>query len=216
MAKSVNEMPKASDAIPRIPVATPWTNVEMIDGTEDETLAFALDAADESTPRSCIQLWILSAAALISAEILPLSPTMPPSTSRRITTPRAARPSRTMSAPSARGTRCWLSQLTIGDATIATIPPVTTGSTIVDVIPSTHVSPTASAATPTRNHDASPRSRSQRGAEKTVESSFSWSASSCTTTCSTGGDASGAGSDPRGLQNLSFIEEMPWQSCVWC
>ena len=36
MAKSVNEMPKASDAIPEMPAATPFTSVEMIDGTDEE------------------------------------------------------------------------------------------------------------------------------------------------------------------------------------
>src|SRR5262249_29127399 len=83
------------------------------------------------------------------------------------------------------------SQVTPGAATVATTPPATTGTTIVDVTPSTQVSPANSTPTPTRNHDAMPRSRSQRGAEKTVESAFSWSASGWTTTCSTCSAASG-------------------------
>jgi len=41
----------------------------MIDGTAEETLVFALEAADESTPTLCIQLWILSAALPTAAEV---------------------------------------------------------------------------------------------------------------------------------------------------
>jgi hypothetical protein len=62
-----------------------------------------------------------------------------------------------------------LSQVTAGDATVATTPPLMTGTTIVEVIPSAHVRPTARSATPTRNQEATPRSRSQRGAENTAD-----------------------------------------------
>src|SRR5580765_4594980 len=61
------------------------------------------------------------------------------------------------------------------------ISPTSTGTTIVDVIPRTHVSPRSSAATPTRSQAATPASRSQRGAENTAESCLSCSVSSWTT-----------------------------------
>ena len=69
IANSVNETPKASEAIPRMPDATPLRSVEIASGTAAETLAFALPAADESTPTSCIQPWIVSAASFVNFEI---------------------------------------------------------------------------------------------------------------------------------------------------
>ncbi len=60
--------------------------------------------------------------------------------------------------------------------TVARISPVTTGPTIVDVMASSQISASSSRTTPTRYHDENPRSRSQRGAAKTVESSLNSSA----------------------------------------
>jgi DNA-binding NarL/FixJ family response regulator len=69
----------------------------------------------------------------------------------------------------AEARRCC-SQVTTGPATVARIAPTTTGSTMVEVRPRSHTSPTRTIPTPTRNHASRPRSRSQIGAEKTRES----------------------------------------------
>ena len=76
-----------------------------------------------------------------------------------------------MAAPPARGTRCRLSQLTSGEATDATTKAMSTGCVMTAVAPRSQTMPKSNAATPTRSHDANPRSRSQRGAEKTSASS---------------------------------------------
>ena len=68
-----------------------------------------------------------------------------------------------------------------GLPTVEITRPTSTGTTIVEVIPMTHVRPTSSAATPTSSQDATPRSRSHRGAAKTADICLSCSASSCTT-----------------------------------
>ena len=63
---------------------------------------------------------------------------------------------------------------------MATTNPASTGETITDVASSSRISANPSAATPNISHAANPRSRSQRGAEKTAESSLSCAASSFT------------------------------------
>src|SRR5262245_43571132 len=62
-----------------------------------------------------------------------------------------------------RPTRCRSSQATIGIDTVATIDAATRGPTIVAVKPSSTSNPTTRSTNPTRNQDARPRSRSQRG-----------------------------------------------------
>ena len=55
---------------------------------------------------------------------------------------------------------------TSGLATAATIVPATTGVTIVEISPSSQMAPNSTAPIPKRNHDWSPRSRSQVGARE--------------------------------------------------
>ena len=74
-------------------------------------------------------------------------------------------------APSPRGTRCSCSQATSGEATAATIPAVSSGSTITWVSASSHTIPTRNTATPTSSHAVSPTSRSHCG---TVKIPVSW------------------------------------------
>src|SRR5262249_34080410 len=69
-----------------------------------------------------------------------------------------------------RPTRCRSSQATIGIDTVATIAAATRGPTIVAVKPSSTSKPTTRSTNPTRNQDASPRSRSQRGGSNDVSS----------------------------------------------
>ena len=94
---------------------------------------------------------------------------MPPTTRTTIKRPRAATPSSATIAPAARGTpRRWITATT-GDTTVATTNPATTGETITEVASKSRINENPSAATPSSSHDANPRSRSQRGAEKTAE-----------------------------------------------
>ena len=79
-------------------------------------------------------------------------------------------PTSTIAAPAARGMRCAPSQPTSGEATVATISPATTGSTIVAVAAANQTIPTSRNATPASSHEAIPRSRSHFGAENTFES----------------------------------------------
>jgi hypothetical protein len=111
----------------------------------------------------------LSAAALALDEISSLCATMPPRTSTRIRTPITRKPSRTSKAPATRGTPFSCSQLTIGVDTVARTRPISTGSTITDVIARSATRPTMRRARPTRSHDATPMSRSHRGAANTAD-----------------------------------------------
>ena len=122
---------------------------------------------------------------------------MPPTTRTRIKRPRAATPSSATTAPAARGTpRRWIAATT-GDTTVATTNPPSTGETITEVASSSRISENPSAATPSSSHEANPRSRSQRGAEKTADSSLSCAASRCTVcTGPAGGTAPAAGAVP--------------------
>ena len=83
--------------------------------------------------------------------------------------------------------RCSL--VTAGPATVARMAPTSTGSTIVDVSPSSQISPTRTRPTPTRNQASSPRSRSHIGAEKTRESDVA----SILTTVSSGAQSRSVG-----------------------
>src|SRR5262245_31368662 len=67
-----------------------------------------------------------------------------------------------------RPTRCRSSQATIGIDTVATIAAATSGPTIVAVKPSSTSKPTTRSTNPTRNQDARPRLRSQRGGSSDV------------------------------------------------
>ena len=104
--------------------------------------------------------------------------TMPPTTITRMTTPSTRKPSRTRRAPPMRGTPFRCSQLTAGADTVARTRPISTGSTITDVIASSATMPTRNKASPTSSHDAMPMSRSHRGAANTADSSRSWLVSS--------------------------------------
>ena len=169
--RTANERPSASDVISVMPVARPPTSVEMTCGASALTLPEALDAPDESTPASSSQPWMSSTASLAIEPASSAWETIPPITRKSTRAPSATRPRRTMPAPAARGTRCRPSQLTSGEATDATTKATSTGCVMTAVAPRSQTSPKSSAATPTRSHDAIPRSRSQRGAEKTAESS---------------------------------------------
>ena len=72
--------------------------------------------------------------------------------------------------PPARPIRWCASQRTSGSVTHATTKAAITGWLISEVAPSSQITPTSRKIAPTRSHDATPRSRSQRGAEKTAES----------------------------------------------
>ena len=56
----MKDTPKATDAIPEIPFATPWTKVWTMSGTVLETSAFAREAPSVSTPTLTIQSWIFA------------------------------------------------------------------------------------------------------------------------------------------------------------
>ena len=165
--KSVKVRKKTSEVRPLIPSATPWTSVFPVVAVSclRSCVAFAVPFA----PVSLTQPWIVSTAFDADALISSDCSTIPPKTSRTITTNSASSPRRTIAAPAARGNRgCII--VTSGPATVARIRPTSTGSVIVEVSPISQMSPTSSNATPTRNQAASPRSRSHIGAEKTRES----------------------------------------------
>src|SRR5436190_9349304 len=178
---ALNARKKPSDVRPLMPTARPFVNTAITSCTEDPRSFDAVEAPESFMPRSWSHCWNLSAAALASAAIAPDCARTPPMTRKTISTAIAITISSTTSAPRARGTRWPCIQDTAGLATVEMTSPTRTGTTIVDVIPSTHVRPTSSAATPTSSQDAAPRSRSQRGDAKTAESCLSWSASSVTT-----------------------------------
>ena len=87
-----------------------------------------------------------------------------------MTTPTAMSPSSTRMEPAIRGNPWACIFLTAGPATVARMAPTITGSTIVDVSPSSQINPKRTRPTPTRNQASSPRSRSHIGAEKTRDS----------------------------------------------
>src|SRR6185437_3841773 len=67
--KKVNEMKKASEVRPRIPLPTPWTSVERTCDVAPWALEPAVAAPDDETPASCTQPCIVEAAADASDEI---------------------------------------------------------------------------------------------------------------------------------------------------
>ena len=71
---------------------------------------------------------------------------------------------KTITVPTARGTRLRSRRSTAGPKTAAMIPAVITGSTIVCVSASSQTTPTSAAATPNRSQQAIPRFRSHCGA----------------------------------------------------
>ena len=166
----MNERAKASEVSPWMPLITPFTSVEMIFGTSCSTLDLALADPDLSTPRSFSQPSALSAAAVEFSEIDDSCEVIPPITITSTNAPIAASPRSTIPAAAARG--MWrVSTPTIGIATVATIVPATTGPTMVEVVPSSQMTPAMSAKKPTRSHEVRPRSRSQRGAANADASS---------------------------------------------
>ena len=146
-----------------MPSATPLSSVVRISGAAFCTSSLALCAL--STPRSSSQPWILSSAWLTFAEMSPELAEMPPKTSKKMTTPMATSPSRTRIAPPIRGTRWRSSQPTAGPATAPSTAARMTGMTIVDVWPSSQMTPTMTSTKPTSSHDEKPRSLSHVGAE---------------------------------------------------
>ena len=77
----------------------------------------------------------------------------------------ATSPSSTRTAPPIRGTRWRSSQPTAGPATAPSTAARMTGMTIVDVWPSSQMTPTMTSTKPTSSHDEKPRSLSHVGAE---------------------------------------------------
>ena len=69
--------------------------------------------------------------------------------------------------PIPRGTPCVLNQATRGEATAATIPAASTGSTITYVSESSQMMPTSSSVMPTSSQDAWPKPRSHCGTANT-------------------------------------------------
>ena len=94
------------------------------------------------------------------------SPMIPPTTARAIPTPTATIASIISAAPSARGTRWPCIQPTTGEATAATIPAASTGSTITWVSESSQMTPTSKTPRPTRSQAVSPAPRSQSGTRR--------------------------------------------------
>ncbi len=74
-------------------------------------------------------------------------------------------------APIPRGIPCLRIQATSGEATAATIPAASTGSTITCVSESSQTAPTRNTATPTSSQAVRPTSRSHCG---TTKMSVSW------------------------------------------
>ena len=96
---------------------------------------------------------------------------IPPTTTTITPMPSAMIATISSAAPTPRGIPCLRIQATSGDATAATIPAASTGSTITWVRASSHTAPTRSSATPTSSHAVRPTSRSHCG---TTKMSVSW------------------------------------------
>ena len=67
--------------------------------------------------------------------------------------------------PSPRGMPCLCIQATSGEATAATMPAASTGSTITYVSASSHTMATSNSVKPTRSHEACPTPRSHCGTQ---------------------------------------------------
>ena len=91
---------------------------------------------------------------------------IPPTTTSTTPMPRATIATISRAAPSPRGTPCERSQATSGEATAATIPAASSGSTITFVSASSHTAPTRNTATPTSSQAVRPTSRSHGGTTK--------------------------------------------------
>ena len=102
------------------------------------------------------------------------SPTIPPTTTSVIPTATRIIASIRSAAPSPRGIPCLRSHHTAGEVTAATIPAVSTGSTITCVSESSHTAPARNSATPTSSQAVRPTSRSHCG---TTKISVNWRAS---------------------------------------
>ena len=88
----MKDTPNATDAIPEIPLATPWMNVCTMLDVDDDASAVAREAPSLSTPRPTIQSWIFANASRRAALISSLSETRPPTTSSTITAPSDQQP----------------------------------------------------------------------------------------------------------------------------
>lgn len=146
-----------------MPDATPLSSVVRISGAASCAPSLALCAF--STPTSLNQPWILSSDPFSFAEMSPDWADTPPTTRQKISTPMAASPSSTSTAPAARGTLWRSNQPTAGPATAPSTVARITGMTIVDVSASSQMSPTRISTNPTSSHDEKPRSLSHVGAE---------------------------------------------------
>ena len=90
---------------------------------------------------------------------------MPPTTTSVIPTAMAMIASISSAVPSPRGMPCLCIQATSGEATAATIPAVSTGSTITCVSESSQMMPTSNSPKPTSSHDICPAPRSHCGTQ---------------------------------------------------
>ena len=118
-----------------------------------------------STPASASQPSILSAAWFVFAEMSPELALTPPKIRQKINAPIATSPSRTRMAPPTRGTLWCSNQPTAGPATAPSTAAKMTGMTMVDVWPSSQMTPTMISRKPTSSHEEKPRSRNHVGAE---------------------------------------------------
>src|SRR6185437_11856078 len=125
------------------------------------------------TPRSDSQLPSLSTAEVMFPAMSSRCTLSPPTTTTTTATTTAMTSRSTITAPTARGMRCRCISATSGEATVATIPAATMGPPIVYVAPSSQATAARSSSAPTSSQAVRPKSRSQRGAANTVESSAS-------------------------------------------
>ena len=142
---------------------TPLTSVEMICGTSALTSEPAPSAPDLLAPTLVSQPSALSTASEECLAIGSCSAVMPEMTITTTSTASAIRLSRTSAAATPRG-MCFVSLLTTGADTVATIVATTTGPPIVYVAPRNQTRPKISAKRPTSSQAARPMSSSQRGA----------------------------------------------------
>ena len=132
----MNETKKASAATPERQLATPLTKVEIMLEVPSETFWFALEAPDQSTPASSSHPGSCRRRRWRSVEIWSLSRDDAAEHEQEDHYAENDEPSRTSTAPAAHGAP-FLQPGHDRRDTVATTPPITTGSAIVDVMPST-------------------------------------------------------------------------------
>ena len=156
--------------MPLIPVAIPLINVSTASVVSACAVSVALDALEELIPASCIQAEISSPADEIVDEISDDWEVIPPMTMRVMSTASARKERTTIAAAPVRPTWWRPSQCTTGCVTQASRKATTTGPVISAVAPRSQMRPASTRNAPAHSQDATPRSRSQRGAAKTPES----------------------------------------------